>query len=134
MLEGGEEAELKTSTMRRPRIVISPGRLRGKERRSYWVAKRGNQVSRRPNDDKGGDYTVRKDSNSKNSKVNRVKPEMGVKIGLKTYKIKSWSYHWIYLRISSWNQTQPYRVNKLKISIVTMLSAKIKLNLINHLL
>ena len=49
-------------------------------RRGYWVAKREDQVSRRPNVSKGGSPTVRKDSNSRKPRGNRVKFQRGGRI------------------------------------------------------
>ena len=56
--ETAGEAKPKTRARGKPKIVHSPGRPRGRERRGYWVARRENQLQRE------GRLTVRTDSNS----------------------------------------------------------------------
>ena len=54
-----------TGAMGRPRNTISPGRPRGNGRRGYWVAKREEQMAKRPNNSKRGVVPVTKDFNTR---------------------------------------------------------------------
>ena len=73
--ESVETWEPNTSALRRPRSTISPGRPRGKGIKGYWVDKREAQLLEKLKTTRGGDLTVRTDSNSRNPSKNSVKPE-----------------------------------------------------------